>query len=146
MKKGSSYNFNGTEIFFNQFNLPKDMSAMTAGGTFRIGVSLTAIQYGKEYNLEPYMENSGQGPVYHGVDEPKLNLKASIKSMNASNAEVELVFSSLSGGTQTRVVPKETLSVEASIKPFISLVWLGVIVLVAGFLTAAFRRTKESVV
>ncbi|MDP2039057.1 MAG: cytochrome c biogenesis protein CcsA, partial [Ignavibacteria bacterium] len=28
MKKGSSYNFNGTEIFFNQFNLPKDMSAM----------------------------------------------------------------------------------------------------------------------
>ncbi|MDP2039175.1 MAG: hypothetical protein Q8L04_17485, partial [Ignavibacteria bacterium] len=66
-------------------------------------------------------------------------------SMNASNAEAELVFSSLDQSSQTQVVPKETLSIEASVKPFISLIWLGVIVLVTGFLTAAFRRTKESV-
>ena len=145
MKKGSSYNFNGAEIFFNQFILPKDMSAMTAGGSFRIGVSLTAKKDGKEYQLEPYMENSGQGPVYNADEESKLNMKVNIKSMNASNAEAELVFSSLDQSTQTQVVPKETLSVEASIKPFISLIWLGVIVLVTGFLIAAFRRTKESV-
>lgn len=145
MKKGSSYNFNGTEIFFNQFNLPKDMSAMTAGGSFRIGVSLTAKKDGKEYQLEPYMENAGQGPVYNAVEESKLNLKVNIKSMNASNAEAELVFSSLDQSSQAQVIPKETLSIEASIKPFISLIWLGVIVLVTGFLTAAYRRTKESV-
>lgn len=146
MKKGSSYNFNGTEIFFNQFNLPKDMSAMTAGGTFRIGVGLTAKKDGKEYALEPFMENAGQGPAYTSDEDAKLNLKVAIKSMNASSGEVELIFSAINGNNQVASVAKETLSIEASIKPFISLVWLGVLVLVAGFTIAAFRRTKESVV
>ncbi|MEW6654541.1 MAG: cytochrome c biogenesis protein CcsA, partial [Bacteroidota bacterium] len=56
LKKGSSYNYNGTEIFFKQFSMPKDMSAMTGGGTFKIGIELTAKKNGKVYSLEPYME------------------------------------------------------------------------------------------
>lgn len=146
LKKGSTYNYNGIEILFNQFNLPKDMSAMTGGGTFRIGALLTAKKDGKEYALEPYMENAGQGPVYHSFEESKLNLKAAIKNMNASNSEVELVFSPISGTSETLTAPKEILSIEASIKPFISLIWIGVIVLVAGFIISAVRRTKESVI
>jgi cytochrome c-type biogenesis protein CcmF len=143
MKKGSSYNFDGTEIFFNQFNLPTDMSAMTAGGSFRIGVGLSAKKNGREYSIEPFMENSGQGPVYNSAEVPELNLRANIKSMNASTGEVELIFSSINGRNQV-TIPKETLSIEASIKPFISLIWIGVLVLVTGFMISAFRRGKES--
>lgn len=147
LKKGNTHNYNGTEILFNQFSLPKDMSAMTGGGTFKIGVSLTAKKDGKVYSLEPYMENAGQGPVYHADEETKLNLKATIKNMNASQGEVELMFTPISGEAQIteKETPKEILSIEASVKPFISLVWIGVLVVTAGFLISAVRRTKESI-
>lgn len=144
LKKGSTYDYQGIQIIFDQFVLPKDMSAMTEGGTFRIGIGLTAKKDGKEFKLEPYMENSGQGPVYHSDEDSQLNLKIGINSMNASNAEAELVFSSLAEDT-SQSISKEILSIEASVKPFISLVWLGVLTMVAGFIISAFRRTKESV-
>ncbi|NWF91262.1 MAG: hypothetical protein HXY50_17580 [Ignavibacteriaceae bacterium] len=73
-------------------------------------------------------------------------MKVNITSMNASNGELDILLSSLSGVNNQVATPKEVLSIEASIKPFISLIWLGVIVLVTGFLIAAVRRTKESVV
>lgn len=146
MKKGSTYNYNGYEIIFNQFKLPEDMSAMMSGGKFKIGVDLTVKANGKQFNVEPYMENSGQGPQYVPAELKDLDLKVSITSMNASNGEVDIVLSSLSGVNNQVATPKEVLSIEASIKPFISLIWLGVIVLVTGFLIAAVRRTKESVV
>lgn len=39
---------------------------------------------------------------------------------------------------------EEMLSVTAAIKPYISLVWIGVIVMVLGFFVAVARRLKES--
>ncbi len=144
MKKGSSYNFNGKEIIFNQFKLPEDMSSMMSGGKFRIGVDLIARVNGKEYKLEPFMENSGNGPEYRSAEVKDLDLAVSINSMNASNGEVELIFSSISGVNVSNSAPKEILSIEASVKPFISLIWLGVIILVLGFSISAYRRSKES--
>jgi cytochrome c-type biogenesis protein CcmF len=144
LKSGDKYSFEGKEITFNKFVLPKDMSAMQSGGKFKIGVDLTVTAYGKKFNVEPYMENEGQGPNYIPVELKDADLKISVTSMNASNAEVSLLFSSLSKSSSS--TPKETLTVEASIKPFISLVWIGVIVLVAGFIISAFRRSKESLV
>ena len=41
-------------------------------------------------------------------------------------------------------VRKEVLSIEASIKPFINLVWTGVILMVVGFIISVVRRTKET--
>ena len=39
---------------------------------------------------------------------------------------------------------EEVLTVAAAIKPYISLVWIGVIVMVLGFFVAVARRLKES--
>lgn len=144
-KQGGSYKFEDKEIVFNKFNLPKDMSAMMSGGTFRIGVDLTVKSGGKEYHLEPYMENSGGGPAYTSAELPEANLKVNIKSMNASNAEVVLAFSNLQqDAAASQKAPKEILTVDASTKPFISLVWIGVLTMVLGFIISAFRRSKES--
>ncbi len=41
---------------------------------------------------------------------------------------------------------QEILSVTASIKPFVSLVWIGVIVMSLGFVVAMLRRLKESLI
>ncbi len=145
LKKGDTYNFNGKEIIFNQFNLPKDMGAMTGGGTFRIGTSVTVKADGKEYKLEPYMENSGQGAQYVADENKEANIKLEITAMNASNAEVELSISSLDAASTATTPAKETLTIEASVKPFISFVWIGVIVMVIGFTISSYRRSKESV-
>ncbi|MEI7811539.1 MAG: cytochrome c-type biogenesis CcmF C-terminal domain-containing protein [Ignavibacteria bacterium] len=40
---------------------------------------------------------------------------------------------------------KEVLSIEASVKPLIGLVWAGVLVMVFGFMISVIRRAKESV-
>jgi cytochrome c-type biogenesis protein CcmF len=146
-KQDTKFEYEGKEITFNKFNLPKDMSAMMGGGSFKIGVDLTVKANGKEYKLEPYMENSGQGPVYTPTELPEENLKVNITSMNASNAEVVLAFSPLKENpNSTKSQPKEILTVDASTKPFISLVWIGVLTMVAGFIISAFRRSKESLV
>ena len=143
MKSGDKINFDGKEIVFNKFNLPADMSAMTSGKPFKIGVDLSIKFNGKEENVEPYMENEGQGPNYVPAELKDADLKVTITSMNATGKEVSLVFSKLSGA-QNAAAPKEVLTVDASIKPFISLVWIGVLIMVAGFIISAFRRSKES--
>ncbi len=143
MKSGDKFEFDGKEIVFNKFNLPKDMSAMMGGGTFKIGADLTIKYNGKEESLEPYMQNEGQGPQYFPAESKDADLKISITSMNATGKEVSLVFSKLNA-SHTSSAPREVLTVEASIKPFISLVWIGVLVMAAGFIISAFRRTKES--
>jgi LPXTG-motif cell wall-anchored protein len=38
--------------------------------------------------------------------------------------------------------PSEVLSIEISTKPFISFVWLGVVIMSIGFLLALIRRNK----
>ncbi|MCL4551253.1 MAG: cytochrome c biogenesis protein CcsA [Bacteroidetes bacterium] len=145
MKSGDKIDFDGKEIVFNKFNLPSDMSAMASGKPFKIGVELTVKYNGKEEKIEPYMDNKGQGPTYVPAELKNADLKVEITSMNATGKEVSLVFSKLSGG-QNAAAPKEVLTIDASIKPFISLVWFGVLIMVAGFIISAFRRSKESLV
>ncbi len=48
------------------------------------------------------------------------------------------------GGEEIVEVKKEVLSIEASIKPFINLVWSGVILMVIGFIISVVKRTKET--
>jgi cytochrome c-type biogenesis protein CcmF len=61
---------------------------------------------------------------------------------------IEVVVSSLNENQQqvAEQSKEEVLTVSASIKPFISLVWIGVIVMVLGFFVAVARRLKESLV
>ncbi|MCX6174595.1 MAG: cytochrome c biogenesis protein CcsA [Ignavibacteriales bacterium] len=146
MKGGDKVSYEGREITFNKFVLPKDMSAMSSGAKFRIGVDMTVAYQGKEYKVEPYMENEGQGPTYFHAELKDADLKISIASMNATNAQVSLLFSSISKGQSVSTTPKEILTVDASVKPFISLVWIGVLTMVTGFIIASFRRSKESLV
>ena len=142
MKGGEKISFEGKDITFNKFVLPEDMSSMSSGKSFKIGVDLSVAYQGKVYKVEPYMENAGSGPAYFPAEVKEADLKISITSMNATEAQVTLLLSKQSAVS----APKEILTIEASIKPFISLVWIGVLVVVLGFLISAFRRSKESLV
>ncbi len=69
--------------------------------------------------------------------------------VDLSAANVKISFSTLDGSDDqasenTTISNKEVLSVTASVKPFISLVWIGVLVVTLGFFVAVARRIPES--
>jgi cytochrome c biogenesis factor len=64
--------------------------------------------------------------------------------MSADQDMVTLSVEPVSAEINNEVAGKEVLAVTASIKPFVGLVWLGTLVVVAGFFIAMLRRLKES--
>lgn len=146
VKKGESHSINGMTVTFNGFDFPKDaMNTMMGGGNFKIGAKITVEVNGTKTDYEPTMINSEGEVTYVPVDISEANSKIEIVRMDAGTASVELKVTDInSKENKPSEAPKEVLSVEASIKPFISLVWLGVILMALGFIISAVRRTKES--
>jgi len=64
-------------------------------------------------------------------------------SKNDDEAQVTLSINGLHDSAITKVPKAETLVVEASVKPFINLVWIGTVALIGGFLITIVRRIKE---
>ncbi len=148
LTKGESYNYNNTTITFDSFELPKEgMSAMMSGGEFRITAVLNVKTGNVEKTVRPAIVMKQGNRSSEPVEINEADLKIDIANMEAGSGKVDLILSSLSSASPLQnSTMKEVLTVEASIKPFISLVWIGVVVMVAGFLVAAFRRSRESLV
>ena len=144
LTKGNSTDFKGRTITFSAFNFPQDaMSAMMSGGSFSIGAELEVAYKSETYKVEPKLVSSGgSNRKFEGVDVKEADLRIDLANLDASG-RVDLVFSELSGGDVISQ-PQEILAVEASVKPFINLVWLGVILMTTGFFIAVVRRSKES--
>jgi cytochrome c-type biogenesis protein CcmF len=147
LQRGQTQEFNGSKITFNAFNFPSDaMAAMQSGEEFFIGAQLTVESNGKTYEVEPRMISGGGKKTFKNAEVEEVDLKIGMTNLDASGT-VQLVFSTISG-TEVEAEeidePKETLTIDASIKPFINLVWAGVIIMVAGFFVSTVRRTKES--
>jgi len=144
--KGESIDYNGFTITFESFNFPPDaMQAMMGGGEFSIGAVLSIDKDGKKIQAEPKLVKQGESQKYVSAEIPEADLKVDMKSMDAGG-NVILILTSISdpASAEMNKMPKEVLTVEASIKPFINLVWAGVLIMVAGFIVSASRRTKES--
>lgn len=146
LKKGETVDYKGNKISFDSFNFPQEaMSAMMGGGNFSIGANITIDGYGKTYKIEPKMVSEGGGREYLSAEVKDLDLLVQMTNLDASGS-VSLVLKSISGSDEEAAVTetKEVLSIEASIKPFINLVWSGVILMVVGFIISVVRRTKET--
>lgn len=139
LKKGQSlkapWSDNDTIIF-----LGYDMSSMHMGANqshFMFGLILNYIIDGKSYPDTVYailnMKSSSFSPVWKLVPTKDFSIGFT-KFEPAENLEqstVELSFG------------QEMLVADVTIKPFIILVWLGVIFTVAGFIIAVFKYKKQ---
>jgi len=145
LKKGESIDFKGNKISFDSFKFPSDaMSAMMGGGSFTIGANLTVDSYGKTYKVEPQMTSVDGNRKFISAQVEEIDLLIEMTNLDASGT-ISIVLNSLSGGEEETIEMKnEVLSIEASIKPFINLIWLGVILMALGFIIAAVKRTKET--
>ncbi|PID59668.1 MAG: cytochrome C biogenesis protein [Ignavibacteriae bacterium] len=146
LKKGESFIYEGNKITFTGFNFPQSaMSAMRSGNDFTIGANITVeSQDKKSYDVEPKIQNVSGNREFVAEKIDELNLLIKVNNLDA-NGSVSLFLSDLNSENENvPTVKKAVLSIEASIKPFINLIWTGVIFMVIGFVIAVIKRTKEA--
>jgi cytochrome c-type biogenesis protein CcmF len=145
LEKGKVTEYKNSKISFDKFDISSEtMADMQAGKDFQMGANLTIEANGKKEEFELFRKSVSGEVQFTDFVSKNAGLKIQLTNLTAQMIEVSI--SSLNE-TQQQVVNKpkeEVLSVTASVKPYISLVWIGVIVMVLGFFVAVARRLKES--
>ncbi len=146
LKKGESFEFEDAKITFTKFLMPGSSSDNKMnGGKFEMGAELKVEYKGENYTVEPAIQfsNDKQEPV------PKTfvpaNMKFELTHLDASGT-INLNVSKLSGKTEISNEPQQVLTIEASIKQNMDLVWFGVVFITLGLVIAAFRRKREQAI
>ncbi len=141
---GEKTEFDGANISYTNFVAP-DMNAMVGGnGNFKVGADLTIVKNNKTYKVEALMKKEGRSVHFVPVELKDANLKIQLERIDPATKVAKIIFSKLTDTSVKASTPKEVLSISASTKPFINLVWSGVLIMVFGFFISVSRRLKES--
>ncbi len=134
----------GITIKYVEFIKP-DMTSMMSGGDFQMGAKLQFTKDGKTITQNCIMQKDANGVHYIPAEIPEFGIRMELTKIDPANKNAEFNVINLNDNSAaTSSGPKEVLSVTASIKPFVNLVWLGVFICVVGFFVATYRRLKES--
>jgi len=144
---GSEFDFNNAKIKYTEFIRP-DISAMQSGGNIQMGTKLTVSKDNKSYEIIPMIKREGGQFEYVAAELQEANLKIEVKKIDPGSEQAEFIVSKLNDNGADKIVNEsnEVLTLTASIKPFISLVWIGVLIMVFGFFISMARRLKESMI
>jgi len=142
---GDTASFDGAVISYKDFVAP-DMSVMMNGGDFKMGAQLAITKDGKSYNGEAIMEKHGRDVKFDPIEFKDANLKIQLQKIDPTSKQAQFIVSKLAGDNTSNTPPKEVLSISASTKPFVNLVWTGILIMVFGFFISVARRLKESMV
>lgn len=140
--KGKSEQYEGMELVYRGYNF----SQTKEKGNYLV-MDIEVTRNGKKELIQPTMSNKGGTPVFSTATLPGTEITFTIKGMNPTQeddkATVTLDVQGLHEETASSGPKAETLVVEASVKPYINLVWLGTVFLIGGFLITIFRRIQE---
>jgi len=145
LQKGESSEFNGAEVTFISFNLGAEtMAAMQDGRDFQMGAILKLEKNGKEEEFELLRKSVGGKVEFTSFASEENDIKIDLVNLSAVNIEISLSKLNDNSDDHSSHSKQEILTVSASVKPFISLVWIGVAVMVFGFFISVTRRLQES--
>lgn len=142
---GESKEVEGIKIEYKDFVKP-DMNVMMGGGNFQMGTKLIVTKDGYSYNAEPLIKKEGNDFEHVPYQIESANIKIELERVDPSTQKAEIIISEIIDKNNSKEQPKEVLSISASIKPFISLVWTGVLIMVLGFFVSVARRLQESLI
>jgi cytochrome c-type biogenesis protein CcmF len=146
--KGESKTIGNVNVKFVDFDFSDmEKGSMLEGGAFTIGVVVEVTVDGKTETLKPLMRNNGGQITYEPATSKTGGIAFSIEKMqpNREDRLKSRVDLSVHDPSVSQSSSKaETLVVEASIKPYINLVWMGTITLVVGFIVTIVRRVQEA--
>ncbi len=147
-RKGETKDGGGFSVKFVDFDFNDEQKGnMATGGDVTIGVILELKKGGKSEIVKPLFKRTANGPTYVPATPANSDVEFTISAMrpnreDPTQSEVEI---GVNGPGKSGASPKvETLIVEASIKPYINLVWMGTITLIVGFLLTIVRRVQEA--
>ena len=120
---------------------------MQQGGDFQLGAKLAITANSKTVEKDVVIKKVGRQMENVPVAVPELGLSIQVTNIDKDSKDATVAITDMASAATAAVGPKqEVLSVTASIKPFVSFVWLGVVVMVLGFVVSMIRRLKESLV
>jgi cytochrome c-type biogenesis protein CcmF len=148
-KKGESKDVSGMNVTFVDFDFNDEEKGkmVTGGAEVTIGVILTVDHDGRQDTVKPLFKRTSSGPNYVPAQLSNGAAEFSIVKMQPNREDKSKSTVEISIATQADQANKpklEALVVEASIKPYINLVWMGTITLVVGFLLTIVRRVQEA--
>ena len=117
------------------FEIKLQLDVQEGATTRQIGLSMKAAGGSVEFPTTSYADRTGASYEFRiGKLRPDQD--------ETAVPSVELIVRTLPD--PTKKTKDETLVIEASVKPYINLVWVGTVTLVVGFLLTIVRRVQES--
>ncbi len=145
LQKGVATEYQGSKISFDKFNISSEtMADMQAGKDFQMGAILTLEANGKKEEFELLRKSVSGEVIFTEHTSENAGIKIQLTNLTAEMIEVSIDPINDTHDHSMDKPKEEVLTVTAAIKPYISLVWIGVIVMVLGFFVAVARRLKES--
>jgi cytochrome c-type biogenesis protein CcmF len=143
--KGESVTIGTVSVKFSAFDMGSHNQQ--TNGKMRVGVVLEITSGTEKETVTPYVEYDKE-PKYSSADSKLLGSPVQLIAMNIGGMGdgKSIIQISVKNKNSVPVVEKkETLVVEASLKPFISLVWVGTLMVLTGFVIAILRRKRADV-
>lgn len=147
LRKGETVSVGSVQVTFVKFDMGSHgADVMKSGGEGMSIGSVLELTNGKERETVVPMTlyRRDAPPTYQPSASRLMNGTIQLISMNVgmgtTHSEITVSIQRPGSGPQ----PPETLVVEASLKPLISLVWIGTGVLMVGFVLSILKRSKES--
>jgi cytochrome c-type biogenesis protein CcmF len=149
LKKGIPQTIGGAKVTFEKFDMSSHSSeGMADGKGFAIGAVLQIEKGGKKETVVPVTSYGGQAPAPKEAKLKDGSMGFQMFGMQVgSGGNPSTVQVNVTGLPNSEPLPQEaeTLTVEASVKPFMNFVWLGAGLVMVGFLVSLVRRSREQV-
>ncbi len=141
LKKGESQMLEGYAVKFVNFNMEKSILGGGVDGKIKVVAILEITKDGKSETIEPiYNIEAGSEPkIEYAALQSAPSVSFAITRIDASSGRVMVEAKGLGAEVQ----PQETLIIEASIKPYINVLWLGTYIVAFGFVISIYRRWQE---
>jgi len=142
ISEGKEISASGVQIKYKEFIKP-DMAAMTTDADFNMGVRAIITKDGKSVEKDLLYSRIGGKMQADPVILEDFGVTLTLKTVNPGDKVATVIVADKDGNT-SKSAPKEVLTIHASIKPMINLVWAGVLVAVFGFVISTLRRLRET--
>ena len=144
ISKGETKEIQGYQVKFTEFQ----MTPHEDGRNFQVGAVLHVVKGDHHHTVTPILLMGSDGKktkpaIIHEKSAYGPEVSVTLNNLNADTKMVELVFSGIGEAEAVDHDHAEQLVIEFSQKPFMSILWLGTILLLAGTLISFTQRIKS---
>jgi cytochrome c-type biogenesis protein CcmF len=144
ISKGETKEIQGYQVKFTEFQ----MTPHEDGKNFQVGAVLHVVNGEHHHTVTPVMLMGSDGrqtkpAIIHPKSAYAPEVSVTLNNLNADTKMVELVFSGLGEAEAVDHDHAEQLVVEFSQKPFMSILWVGTVLLLIGTLISFTQRIKS---